>query len=277
MAESTDKTFPWRDKTLAYREAGQGAPLLFLHAFPLSSRMWEGQLAAFSPTHRCLALDFAGFGGSVAAMAATTAMAAGEVSSMEDLADQARILLDHVEAERAVVCGLSMGGYAALAFAAAVPERLAGLILSDTRAGADNEEGKKGRLAMAERVSKEGTGFLPEAMIPKLLGATTRAERPEVVAWVSREIAAATPEGVAAAQRGMAERPDRFAILAKLAVPTLALAGEEDELTPPDESRRMAAALAASQLAILPHAGHLSNLETPEAWNGAVARFLREM
>lgn len=271
MAESTENTFPWRGKTLAYREAGQGTPLLFLHAFPLSSRMWDGQLAAFSATHRCLALDFAGFGGSA------SAVTAGEISRMEDLADQARTLLDHAAAERAVVCGLSMGGYAALAFAAAAPERLAGLILADTRAGADNEEGRKGRLGMAERVSKEGTGFLAEAMVPKLLGATTRAERPQVVSWVSQEIAAATPEGVAAAQRGMAERPDRFAILAKLTVPTLALAGEEDELTPPDESRRMAAAVAASNLVILPHAGHLSNLETPEAWNGAVARFLREM
>lgn len=264
-------TFPWHGKTLAYHEAGQGDPLLFLHAFPLSSRMWEGQLAAFSPSHRCLALDFAGFGGSVAAVTA------GEVSRMEDLADQARALLDHVGVERAVVCGLSMGGYAAFALAEAAPERLAGLILADTRAGADTEEGRKGRLAMAERVAKEGTGFLAEAMIPKLLGSTTRAERPQVVSWVSQEIAAARPEGVAAAQRGMAERPDRFATLAKLAVPTLALAGEEDELTPPDEARRLAAAVAGSHLAILPRAGHLSSLETPGAWNGAVAQFLRQI
>lgn len=265
------ETFSWRGSSLAFREEGQGSPLLFLHAFPLSSRMWEVQSASFSTTHRCLALDFAGFGGSAAAVAA------GTVSRMEDLADQARALLDHAEVERAVVCGLSMGGYTALALAEAAPERLAALILADTRTSADNEEGRKGRLDMAARVSKEGTGFLPEALIPKLLGSTTRAERPEVVSWVSREISAASPEGVAAAQRGMAERPDRYAVLAKLDVPILALAGEEDELTPPDEARRMAAAVSGGRLTLLPRAGHLSNLETPDAWNGAVAEFLREI
>lgn len=261
-------TFDSPQGRLAFTDEGAGEALLLLHAFPLSRRMWQAQVDALAGTCRCLALDFAGFGDS---------SSAGEVSRMEDLAAQAMALLDHLHLDQAVVCGLSMGGYAALALAEAAPERLRALILADTRAGADSPEGRRGRLEAAERVLREGPGFLVESLPEKLLGPTSRERRPEVVAWVREQIGAAAPQAVAAAQRGMAARPDRSAVLPHLHVPALVLVGEEDALTPPAESRALAAALLDARLEILPHAGHLSNLETPAAFTSAVGDFLRRL
>jgi pimeloyl-ACP methyl ester carboxylesterase len=264
-----EASFEFRGAVAAYAEEGEGeTAVLFLHAFPLSRRLWQPQLAALSPHHRYLVLDAPGFGGSALA---------GPVSRMEDLAAQALALLDHRSIERAVVAGLSMGGYAALALVEAAPERLRGLILSDTRAAADTPEGRQGRFDSAALALREGSGALAGTLLPKLLGDTTRRERPEIVDRVAGWIAEAPREGVAAAQRGMAERPDRFAVLHRLAVPALVLVGEEDGLTPPDDSRRLAEALAGSRLEIVPGAGHLSSLEAPDTWNAAVAAFLQTL
>jgi pimeloyl-ACP methyl ester carboxylesterase len=243
--------------------------LLFLHAFPLSRRFWEPQIATLSPSFRCIAPDLAGFGDSQVPLP-------GQTSRMSDFAADARALLDHLGIDRAVLCGCSMGGYAALAFAADFPERLAGLVLADSRAGADAPPGREGRLAMAERVMPEGTGFVAESMIPKLLGRTSHERRPELRAWLEREIATAPPAGIAAAQRGMAERPDRADLLPRLTVPALILVGEEDEITPPEESHRMARAIPGARTAVLPEAGHLASLERPDAFNRALDEFLRE-
>jgi 3-oxoadipate enol-lactonase len=170
-----------------------------------------------------------------------------------------------------------MGGYAALALAEGAPERLRGLVLADTRAGADAEEARRSRLDMARRVLAEGTDFLAGALTPKLLGRTTREKRPDVVARVERMIRAAPPAGVAAAQRGMAERPDRARVLPHLDVPVLILVGEEDELTPPEESRAMEREIRGGEMIIIPEAGHLASLERPEAFTDALGSFLRRL
>jgi len=194
---------------------------------------------------------------------------------MSDFAADARALLDHLGIDRAVVCGCSMGGYAALAFCAAFPESLAGLVLADSRAGADAPDGRERRLDMARRVMTEGSGFVAESMIPKLLGRTSHERRPELCEWLERQIAAAAPAGIAAAQRGMAERPDLTAILPRIAVPVLILVGGEDELIPPEESFRMAREIPGARTVVLPEAGHLASLERPDAFNQALSEFLR--
>lgn len=269
MAPATG-SFESRGLRLAYQEAGEGPlALLFLHAFPLSRRFWEPQLAALSGSFRCIAPDLAGFGDSGLPQP-------GDTSRMSDFAADARALLDHLGIDRAVLCGCSMGGYAALAFAADFPGRLAGLVLADSRAGADTPQGRDGRLVMAQRVLAEDTGFVAESMIPRLLGRTSLERRPEVRAWLEREIAAAPPAGIAAAQRGMAERPDRMDLLPRLAVPALILVGEEDELTPPEESFRMARAIPGARTVVLPEAGHLASRERPDVFNRALDEFLRE-
>jgi 3-oxoadipate enol-lactonase len=231
--------------------------------------MWREQLGALGGSALCLALDFPGFGASQPARQ--------PVCHMDEMAVHAVDLLDHLGIERAVVCGLSMGGYVALALAAGFPQRLSGLVLADTRAGADEPEGRQARLEMARRVEAEGTGWLADALLPRLLGAATRRTRPDLVTRLARWIGEASPAAVAAAQRGMAERPDCRPGLAQIAVRALVMAGEEDALIPPAEAEAMSRAIPGAELQLLAAAGHLASLEQPAAFNRALAAFLRRV
>lgn len=271
MAANTTGEYTSRGLRLAYEEAGEGPAVLFLHAFPLSRRFWSPQVDALAADgFRCVVPDLSGFGES-------EAVPEGQPCRMEDFAADAVALLDHLGVERAVACGCSMGGYAALALAEAHPERLRALVLADSRSGADAADGREKRLDMARRVVTEGTGFVAEAMIPKLLGKSSQERRPELRDWLKRQIAAAPPAGVAAAQRGMAERPDRGPLLPRIAGPALVVVGEEDEITPPVESERMAGAIPGARLVVIPEAGHLASLERPEVFDGVLRDFLRAL
>jgi 3-oxoadipate enol-lactonase len=251
-------------------DVGEGVPLLLLHAFPLSRRMWQPQLAGLAGGCRLLAPDLPGFGGSPPWPAAAC--------RMEDMAAAAVARLDTAGVAAAVVCGLSMGGYVALALYENFRERVRGLVLADTRAADDDEAGRGRRLESARAVESGGApalAALASSLVPKLIAAGTRSARPDLVAWLHREIAAAPPAGIAAAQRGMAERPDRTPLLPRIAVPTLVVAGEEDEITPAAESAVLRDRIPGARLATIAGAGHLSSLEQPEAFNGALREFLR--
>jgi 3-oxoadipate enol-lactonase len=268
---STTGGYTSRGLRLAYEDVGAGPAVLFLHAFPLSRQFWRHQVGALATDgFRAIVPDLSGFGESAA-------VPEGQPCRMEDFAADAVALLDHLGVDRAVVCGCSMGGYAALALAETRPERLRALVLADSRSGADAADGREKRLDMARRVVAEGTGFVAEAMIPKLLGKTSHERRPELREWLERQIAAAPPAGVAAAQRGMAERPDRGPLLPRIAVPALIVVGEEDEITPPVESERMAGEIPGARLVVIPEAGHLASLERPDVFNGALRDFLRDL
>jgi pimeloyl-ACP methyl ester carboxylesterase len=244
---------------------GDGTAVVLLHAFPLDSRMWLPQVEALGG-YQMIVPDLRGFG--------SAREQAGEVTAMDLLADDVAKLLDERQLERVVLCGLSMGGYVALAFARRHPERLGGLVLCDTRPGTDTNNVKATRLAMATRVLAEGVGFLPEAMIPRLLGKTTRQERPELVEQVTETILDQDPRGIVAAQRGMAERTDSTEVLAQITVPTLVLTGLQDDLIKPDESVRMAAEIRDARLIQVPDAGHLVTLEQSDPVNEALLDFL---
>jgi pimeloyl-ACP methyl ester carboxylesterase len=270
-------------------EAGEGVPpLLLLHAFPLSRRMWRPQLAALAGCCRMLAPDLPGFGESppldrAEGLPGATA-ALPRICRMEDMAAAAVRLLDARGIPAAVVCGLSMGGYVALALYDGFPERVRGLVLADTRAAADDEAGRRRRLESAADVESRGpAAALADTLLPKLLSSRGDAGpgrlasdplRAELLAWLRQEVAAASAAGVAAAQRGMAARPDRSHLLARIAVPTLVVVGEEDALTPPAESGRMRDGIAGARLVTIPGAGHLSNLERPRDFNQALREFL---
>ncbi len=244
---------------------GDGTPVVLLPAFPLDSRMWLPQVEALAG-YQVVVPDLRGFG--------AAREQALEVTHMDLVADDLASLLDVRRLERVVLCGLSMGGYVALAFARRHPERLGGLVLCDTRAGVDTEDARAARLAMAERVLAEGLGFLPEAMLPRLLGETTRQRRPELVQQVTETILDQDPSGIAAAQRGMAERADSTGVLERISVPTLVITGMEDELIPPEDSLQMASAIRHARLIQVPDAGHLVNLEQPDRVNDALLDFL---
>lgn len=236
---------------------------LFLHAFPLNARMWDPQLAEMRSGARGLAVDLPGFGRCPAAE-----------PDLDRYADAAIEALDADGGGRAVVVGLSMGGYVAFRLLERHRGRVAGLVLADTRAGPDDEAARQRRTDQAARVRREGTSWLPEALLPALLGETTRRERPEVVDAVRGLVEDAEPEGVARALVAMRDRPDSTALLATISVPTLVLAGGEDTLTPPEEARAMAAAIPGARFELLPGVGHLSNLEDPLLFNAAVLPFL---
>jgi pimeloyl-ACP methyl ester carboxylesterase len=250
---------------IEYDVRGEGAPLLLLHAFPLGLFMWEAQVEALSATHRVVRFDARGFGESAAGSGPLT---------MERIADDGAFLLDHLGIERAMVGGCSMGGYAAFAFVRRHPQRLAGLILQDTRAGADSAEARAGRATLAAKVLAEGASAAAEAFLPKLLGETTRRERLALVESVRERILGTPPQGIANALHGLAARADSRETLPTIAVPTLVLVGAEDVLTPPPEAATMAAAIPRARLDVIPAAGHLANLENPAAVNAALRAFL---
>jgi 3-oxoadipate enol-lactonase len=250
---------------IEYDVQGEGTPVLFLHAFPLGLFMWEPQVAALAGTHRVIRFDARGFGGSDPAESLLT---------MERIADDGALLLDHLGVGQAVVAGCSMGGYAAFAFVRRHADRLKALVLQDTRAAADTEEARKNRASLAEKVRKEGSIAAAEAFVPKLLGETSHRERPQLVERVRRGILANPPRGIADALAGLAARADSGPTQREIRVPTLVVCGAEDVLTPPADSEAIHKAVAASRLEILPKAGHLSNLENPEAYNAVLASFL---
>jgi pimeloyl-ACP methyl ester carboxylesterase len=170
-----------------------------------------------------------------------------------------------------------MGGYAAFAFMRKYPQRAKGLILADTRPGDDTAEAKANRENVARIAETQGTGAIADMQVPRLLSNYTRMHHPEVEARVRQMINAATPQGIAAASRGMALRADSTAILATIACPTLVIVGEQDELTPPPVAQDYAAQIPGAQFVQIGLAGHLSNLEQPEAFLQAVSGFLRTL
>ena len=246
--------------------SGAGPPVVLLHAFPLDGRMWAPQVEALAGSYQLIVPDLRGFG--------AAKEQAVEEAGMDLLADDVARLLDDRGLDRVVLGGLSLGGYVALAFVRRHADRLGGLLLLDTKASADTEPARADRLRMAERVLAEGTGFLPEAMLPRLLGKTSLEERPELVERVAALIRGQDPRAVAGAQRGMAARPDATDVLAGVAVPTLVVAGEEDAIIGPEVGRELAAAIPDARFLLVERAGHLANLEQPEVVNEALLDFL---
>lgn len=237
--------------------------VVFLHAFPLDARMWARQVAGLPRGVRGIALDCPGFGGRPPGTA-----------SLEGFAADILARLDAEGARRFVLVGLSMGGYVAFRLVAQAPERVAGLVLCDTRAAPDDEAARARRTAQAARVRNEGVGWMADAMTPALLCEATSRARPDVVAVVRAMIGAQDREGVARALEALRDRPDSTPMLEGLAMPVLALAGAEDGLSTSHEMEGMVRAIPGATLQVLPGAGHLSNLEAPVAFGHALHAFL---
>jgi len=246
--------------------SGAGTPLVLLHAFPLDGRMWAPQVEALAGHYQVIVPDLRGFG--------AARDQAVEQAGMDLLADDVARLLDDRGLDRVVLGGLSLGGYVALALMRRHAERVSGLVLLDTKATSDSDQAREDRLKMAERVLAEGNGFVPEAMLPKLLGETSREHRPELVSKVAALIREQPPAAIAGAQRGMAARPDTTDVLASIGVPTLVVTGEEDAVAGPEVGRDLAAGIPGARFLLVEEAGHLSNLEQPEIVNEALLDFL---
>ncbi|MFG3050654.1 alpha/beta fold hydrolase [Kitasatospora sp. NPDC048239] len=252
---------------LSVRESGTGMPLVLLHAFPLNASMWSAQLDGLpgltGDEARVLAPDLRGFGG--------TELGADE-PSLDAVADDIALLLDAAGIDRAVLGGLSMGGYVALAFARRHPQRLAGLLLANTKATADADQARANRERIATAVLARDSVrlLLDERMAAGQLGPDSG----HLLDRVQGMIAAAPPASVAWAQRAMAARQDTLEVLAGVRVPVAVVVGSEDALTPVSEAERMVRAQPAAELTVVPGVGHLSALEAPEEFNAAVRGLL---
>ncbi len=234
---------------------GTGLPLLLAHAFPLDHSMWSAQIERFGSQAQVIAPDLRGFGSS--------GVTVGTVS-MEQMADDLAAILDQLGVvEPVVLAGLSMGGYVAWQFARKYPERLRALVLANTRATADTPEARQGRMNLVEQVLSAGPAVVADAMLPRLFTSESFQRVPGAVEFVRERILLSSPEGIAAALRGLAARPDMSDLLGRLRVPTLAIAGSDDVITPADEMRKMAAAIPQSELVVLNGVGHLTAVEAP--------------
>jgi 3-oxoadipate enol-lactonase len=261
---------PVNNINLGYDDHGIGLPILFLPAFPLNRSMWQGELMALlsDERYRLIALDWRGFGESEIT---------NPISTMELFADDVAGLMDSLGIQQAVLCGLSMGGYAAFAFLRKYSQRVFGLILADTRPGADTPEAQANRENVAQIAETQGAGAIADLQVPRVLSEITRQYHPEVEIRVRQMIEAATVQGISAASRGMAQRADSTDLLTSIACPTLVIVGEQDALIPPSVAQEYAAQIPGAQLVVITNAGHLSNLEQPEAFLQAVRGFLESM
>jgi pimeloyl-ACP methyl ester carboxylesterase len=252
---------------LAYDDAGNGIPLLFIHGWPHNKSLWAAQLSGL-PTHaRCLAPDLRGFGDS----------SVEGPYSIDQYADDLAGFLTCVGVERAVVCGLSMGGYVALSMLRRHRTRIRALILTSTRATADSDDGRQKRLRMIEFAESRGIEALAAAQLAAMVGETTFSSRPDIVESLRQLMAGAPAEGVIGGQRAMSERVDNSDILETIDFPTLVISGDQDTITPPEELRALARAIPNSKLQVIPTSGHVCCYEKPAAFNHVVGEFLAQL
>lgn len=261
-------------RTLAYYDSAPRDPsaktLVLVHAFPLAGSMWEPQFKAIPAGWRFITPDLRGFGGS-------TIDDEPESPSMDEYAGDVIDLLKELGIASAVVGGCSMGGYVTFAIARKAPQIIRGLVLADTRANADTLEGRANRKSLLAVLEREGASGVARDMMPKLLGKTSIEERPEIESNIRRLIKQQSVQAIRGAALRMMDRPNSFPTLETLRVPALVIVGEEDTLTPVDDSRKMQAAAAGSELVVMPETGHLANLERPELFNEIVRGFLERL
>lgn len=255
---------------LRYVDIGipNATPVIFIHGFPFSHRMWMfpgGQTEALSGTHRVIAYDVRGHGESE--------VGTGHYS-VEFFVDDLIGLMDHLAIHKAILCGLSMGGYIALRFAERHPERLLALVLCDTRSEADGNEAKIKRAAAIKNVQINGMKSYAAESVKNLFAPESFDRKPDAVKLIQSIIERTSPLSIVGSLLALASRTDTTASLSNIKCPTLIMVGEKDMLTPPAASQAMHEKTPGSALHIIPHAAHLSNMENPEEFNKHLIEFV---
>ncbi len=250
---------------LAYKTYGKGLPVVLLHAFPLSSQMWNGEARFLEKSTQVILPDLPGFGGSPRQAK----------PSIPGIAQEVAALLDHLKIiEPVFIGGLSMGGYVTFEFLRQFPQRVRGLGLFSTRPAADTPEGRQKRMATIESIKKEGQASFSEKVILNLIGKTAQETKPEIVRLVKEMILKNSSEGVTDALLAMAERRDSQDLLASVSCPALVIAGEEDTFVPLEEAKSYVPKIRGVQFHIMKQVGHLANLEDPAAFQKFLKDFL---
>ena len=258
------------DTRLAVHTAGGGRPLLLLHGFPLDHAMWIRQ-ETLADNLRLVAPDQRGFGASTGP----------GPTSIEQLADDAAALLAALRCGPAVVCGLSMGGYVAQHLAVRHPDRVAALVLADTKLEADTPEARAARVDLAAKVGRLGQRIVADAMVPRLLAGSPAAraavDRAKIEESLHDAILRQPVATIQAALGALGTRPDMTAAMRHVRVPTLLVVGDEDAITPPACMEAARKVMPHARLLVVPRAGHMTPLESPDVFNREVRAFLAEL
>ncbi|MDQ6611487.1 MAG: alpha/beta hydrolase [Gemmatimonadota bacterium] len=252
---------------IGYDDVGTGTPVVFIHGFPHDRTLWSQQIDMLSMQVRCVAPDLRGFGES----------GGDERTSIDQYADDVAGLMTHLQIERAVICGLSMGGYVAMCMWRRHSDRVLALALCDTRYGADSDDGKQKRNDLIALARRDGSAAVAANQITGMLGKTTREKRPDVVAATKAMMERASVVAIVGALTAMRDREDSRASLATVTVPTLVVVGDEDVLTPVAEAQSIVSALspaAAARLEVIEGSGHATCIERPAAVTHVLADFL---
>ncbi len=255
-----------KGRDIYYQDLGDGLPLVCLPPFPFDHTFYQGQ-HELRDTFRLILPDYRGTGRSGYTLGPYT---------MQILAEDLVALFDELKLQEAVVLGVSLGVYVALALYALAPGRVRGLILSDSRSEADTAETAEKRRQNSAALLSKGTEVLL-SRVADLLGSTTHTERPALVKIMQARVANASPHGLAQLTLGMAERPDRETLLPEIKVPTLVLCGEEDTVSPPAGMKQLAEKIPGANFQLVSQAGHLAPLEQPERFNRLVRGFLEKL
>jgi 3-oxoadipate enol-lactonase len=254
---------------LAYEEHGAGQAVILLHAFPLDRTMWQPQTAALEAAgYRVILPDLKGFG--------ENHNDSGFIS-MEEMAREVASLLEQLKIEHAAIGGLSMGGYVTFNLFRLFPEKFSALLLFDTNSAGDNDEKRRSRFDLIEKIESFGADALIENMLPNLVSDYTKAENQKLYQQICLKVAQVNPQAAIAALRGMAERLDHTFLLENITVPTLLIFGAEDKITDLETAEMMNSKIADSKLCVIQNAGHYSNLEALDAFNRCLIEFLNNI
>lgn len=244
---------------ISYSDVGRGEPLVLIHAYPLDKRLWKPQQDSLAQHFRVITLDLWGFGQSTAGQ--------GQVISMDNYANEIKQLLDLLHIKKAIIGGESMGGYVSLAFLKHYPERVKGLILSDTNSISLNQQQKESYYQTANDILAKGSNNFIQGFLPKAVSKNASQQTRNYLFKIMNEQA---PAAMAAAFKGIADRSNTSTVLNESSIPVLIITGQEDQVLPPQQSSDMHHLARNSRLIVISGAGHLSNLEKPTEWNRAV-------
>jgi len=250
---------------IVYSVQGDGPPVVLLPPFPLNHRFWLPVAERLSPQYKLIMPDLRGLGDSAPGDGPAT---------MEKHSDDMRRLCDDARIGKAVFVGVSIGGYILFEFWRRFRERVTALGFCNTRAGADTDEGRKGRMESVKQIEERGTEMFVDGLLPKLLGETTKRNRPDIVAEARKMALSTTGKGLIANQLGMAARPDSIPMLGTIDVPTLCVGGSEDIPAPTAEIERIHKGIRGSKMRVIQQAGHFAALENPEAFTEVLREFL---
>ena len=252
---------------LTYDRNGMGIPLLFIHGYPLSRRIWKPQLEGLSDIASLISVDLRGHGASYPFEAPYT---------MDLLADDCKRLIDDLPIKTPIlVCGLSMGGYVTMALFRRYPHIFRGMILTSTRSGSDSPEARLNRDAAINNVREHGVSFIVDNILPKMVSPVTLSSKPNLVDTIHDIMMETSVQGVVGALQGMRDRPDSTPLLPQINCPVIIIHGADDQLIPIHEAESMTLQIPDSRLIAIPEAGHLPNLEQPEKYNHAIRDFIQ--